>query len=248
MIDTHSHILPGLDDGAANISQSLAFMRMAASEGVKTVFATPHTCDGVFNCTKDQVLCALDGFNSGLEEQGIDTRLLPGAEIRVNHDLVTEYDKDNLLTLNNAGVYLLIELPAMFMAPAIVMMIRQLRDRGVTPIIAHAERNPMIMTKPELAADFVYNGGLIQITAGSLYGDFGKYSLKAAGKLLDMDQVFCLGSDIHPGRKYRMKDAGKKLIKLVGTTRAELITRENPGRILDENKVFYHGLHMKKAY
>ena len=248
MIDTHSHILPGLDDGAENISQSLAFMRMASSEGVKIVFATPHTCDGVFNCTKDQVLCALDEFNSVLGEQGIDTRLLPGAEVRVNHDLVAEYDKGNLLTLNNAGAYLLIELPAMFMAPAIVMMIRQLKDRGVTPIIAHAERNPMIMTKPELAVDFVYNGGLIQITAGSLAGDFGKFSLKAARKLLDMDQVFCLGSDIHPGRKYRMGAARKKLIKLVGTTRAELITRENPGRILDESGEPCHRLHMKEAY
>ena len=174
MIDTHSHILPGLDDGAENIKQSLAFMRTAESEGVKIVFATPHTCDGVFNCKKEQVLHALDGLNLILREADIATQLLSGAEVRVNHDLVAEYDKGNLLTLNNAGAYLLIELPAMFMAPAIVMMIRQLKDRGVTPIIAHAERNPMIMTKPEFATDFVYNGAVIQITAGTLSGDFGK--------------------------------------------------------------------------
>lgn len=233
MIDTHSHILFGLDDGAGDISQSLAFMRMAASEGVKTVFATPHTCDGVFNCTKDQVLCALDELNSALGEQGIDTRLLPGAEVRVNHDLVTEYDKGNLLTLNNAGSYLLIELPAMFMVPAIVMMIRQLRDRGVTPIIAHAERNPMIMTKPEITAEFIYNGAAIQMTAGSLLGDFGRFSMKAAKKLVSMNQVFCVGSDIHPARKYRMADAKKCLIKIAGKKTAELITRENPLSILE---------------
>ena len=75
MIDTHSHILPGLDDGAENIKQSLAFMRTAESEGVKIVFATPHTCDGVFNCKKEQVLHALDGLNLILRERSEERRV-----------------------------------------------------------------------------------------------------------------------------------------------------------------------------
>jgi protein-tyrosine phosphatase len=233
MIDTHSHILPNMDDGAGNISEALKFVTFAAAQGVKIVFATPHSCDGVYDCSKEKILQACSELAGILKKEGISIRLLPGAEVRVNHDLVVEYDKGSLLSLNNAGTYLLIELPALFMIPAISMMIRQLKDRGVTPIIAHAERNPMIMTKPEITDTFVYAGAAIQITAGSLVGDFGKFSMKAAKQLVSMDQVFCLGSDIHPGRKYRMKDAKKSLTRLAGKKKAELITRENPSAILE---------------
>ncbi|MBA3009309.1 MAG: tyrosine protein phosphatase [Proteobacteria bacterium] len=248
MIDTHSHILAELDDGARDFSESLAFMETAASQGVETIFVTPHACDGVFNCIKDQILDACLNLAMALKENGCKTRVLPGAEIRVNHDLVAEYDKGSLLTLNNAGTHLLIELPAMFMTPAISRVIRQLKDRGVTPIIAHAERNPMIMTTPGIVTEFVYQGAVIQITAGSLLGDFGKFSKKAARDLVSMDQVFCLGSDIHPGRKYRMADAKKCLIKLAGRSKAFAIINENPSAILEDLGFSDTKLFMKKAY
>ena len=234
MIDTHSHILPAIDDGADDLSESIGFVKKAAGQGVDTIFATPHACDGVFNSTKDNILQSCAALTDALTAKGISTRVLPGAEIRLNHDLVMEYDKGNLLTLNNSGRWLLIELPAMFMIKAVSMMIRQLKDRGVTPIIAHAERNPMILNKPGLISDFTYNGAVIQITAASLSGDFGRFSMKAAKTMAVMDQVFCLGSDIHPGRRYRMADARKKLIKLLGRTKADLITHENPAVILEE--------------
>jgi len=238
MIDTHSHILPAIDDGADDLSESIEFVKKAAGQGVDTIFATPHACDGVFNCTKDDILQSCAVLTDALNAKGISTRVLPGAEIRVNHDLIMEYDKDNLLTLNNSGRWLLIELPTIFMTKAVSMMIRQLKDRGVTPVIAHAERNPMIMNKPELISDFTYHGAVIQITGASLAGDFGRFSMKAAKTMTVMDQVFCLGSDIHPGRRYRMADARKKLIKLLGRTKADLITHENPASILEDTDFF----------
>jgi len=247
MIDTHSHILPNLDDGAGNISEALGFVTLAAGEGVKAIFATPHSCDGVYDCSKEKILQACSGLVAILKKEGISTRVFPGAEVRVNHDLVVEYDKGSLLSLNNAGTHLLIELPALFMTPAISMMIRQLKDRGVTPIIAHAERNPMIMSKPEIIDTFVYAGAAIQITAGSLVGDFGKFSMKTAKRLVSMDQVFCLGSDIHPGRKYRMAGAKKLLTRLAGKKKAELITRENPCEILEATGFSYNNLVVKKS-
>ncbi len=234
MIDTHSHILPFLDDGAESLSQSLWFVKAAAAQGVDTIFVTPHLCDGVFNCTKEKILHAYTILVGALCAQGISTRILPGAEIRVNHDLVAEYDRGNLLTLNDSGNWLLLELPDIFMAKAVAGMIRQLDERGVTPIIAHAERNRMILNQPELINDFTCNGAVIQITAGSLTGDFGKHSMKAAKAMVAMDQVFCLGSDIHPGRQYRMADARKILIKLAGRAKADQLTLENPTVILQD--------------
>ena len=128
------------------------------------------------------------------------------------------------------------------------MMIRQLCDRGVTPIIAHAERNPMIINKPGLAAEFIYNGALIQITAGSLTGEFGKFAMQTAQTLVTMNQVFCLGSDIHPGRRYCMAKAKKRLIKLIGRSEADLITMENPFSILNQTKINQKHIYMEKAY
>ncbi|CCK78939.1 tyrosine-protein phosphatase [Desulfobacula toluolica] len=233
MIDTHSHILAAIDDGARDLTESILFIKQAVDQGVEIIFATPHSFDGVFNCTIEMILQACSDLMELLEKKGISIQVLPGSEVRVNHNLVMEYDKGNLLTLGDGGKYLLIELPTLFITKAVSLMIRQLKDRGIVPIIAHAERNPMIMEKPEITAELVYSGAAIQITAGSLKGEFGKPAMRTAKVLLSMDQVFCMGSDIHPGRKYRMADAKKSLIKLVGSTNAELITRENPFAILE---------------
>jgi len=248
MIDTHAHILPAIDDGAIDLSESIEFVKTAVAQGVDTIFATPHACDGVFNCEKKNIIKVCASLNDALYAQGISTRVLSGAEIRVNHDIVMKYDKGDLLTLNNADNWLLLELPDVFMANAVCLMIRQLRERGITPIIAHTERNLMVINKPAYIDDFIYNGAVIQITAGSLTGDFGKFSMKAAKAMVTQDQVFCLGSDIHPGRKYRMADAKKKLIKLIGRTKTDLITRENPAAIVEETGFSYKSEYRKKAY
>ncbi|MCP4021096.1 MAG: tyrosine protein phosphatase [Desulfobacteraceae bacterium] len=239
MIDTHSHILPALDDGARGVLESLKFVEIAASQGVETIFATPHAHDGVFNCDRKKITQACALLTGALIAKGISTKILPGSEIRVNHDLVTEYDKGNLLSLNNSGKWLLLELPPLFLCTAISMMLRQLKDRGVTPIIAHAERNPTILNQPQLVDEFIQNGAVIQITAASLTGDFGKFPLKTAKTMVELDQVFCLGSDIHPGREYCMANAKKELIRLAGRTKAELITSENPATMLENTKFPY---------
>lgn len=248
MIDTHAHILPGMDDGANDPTQSIELIRMAESQGVKTIFATPHACDGVYDCKKENILKKCSLLQTQLWDQGISIQVLPGAEVRINHDLVTEFDKGNLLTLNDSGCFLLVELPFIFVPTAICMMLKQLEDRGVTPIIAHAERNPMILNKPEIAAELVYSGAAIQVTASSLTGDFGKQSLKAARAMVTMDQVFCIGSDIHPGRKYRMFDAGNQLVKLIGKTRANQIMFENPSAMLEGADENSKQIYMEKVY
>ena len=248
MIDTHSHIIPGIDDGARDLSESLAFARSAVKQGVEIIFATPHAFNGVYNNTKQSILDACLNLSDFFNEKGISLKIVPGAEIRVNHDLIKKYDNGSLLTLNNSGTHLLIELPEMFMTNAVSMMIRQLCDRGVTPIVAHAERNGMIYNNPDLAAEFIYNGALIQITAGSLTGEFGKFAMKTAQTLVIQDQVFCIGSDIHPGRRYCMAKAEKKLIKLVGRSKAGLITKTNPSAVLNSLGVENKNIFMEKAF
>lgn len=237
MYDTHCHILPGLDDGAADLTETLAFLHLAAGQGVTAVFATPHCCDGVFDCTNDAILDTWQRVCDAAERQGHSIRILPGAEIRVTHDLVDRYDAGRLLTLGNTGRFLLLELPPMFIVPGVFRIIRQLGDRGITPLIAHAERNPMILARPGLAADLISAGARLQVTAGSLTGDFGRPAYRTARAMAENHQVFCLGSDLHPGRKYRMQTAQKKLGAWIGPENTRKLLRENPAQILEASRV-----------
>ena len=234
LTDTHSHILQGLDDGAMDLSQSIDFVRQAEKEGVDTIFATPHCCDGVYNCSKEAILNSCFHLSEVLKEKAINVSVLPGAEIKVSYDLISMFDSGQLLTLADTGTFMLLELPPIFIDRAIFLMLKQLRDREISPVIAHAERNPMILNRLNMAAEFINQGAMIQITAGSLCGDFGKFALKAARAFVEMDHIFCIGSDIHPGRKYRMADAHKILNKLIGSRKTAKLFQENPKRILSK--------------
>ena len=233
MIDVHSHILPDLDDGSPDVHHSIAVMKEAARQGVQTIFATPHSWDGVFDCRKADILSAWQLLSEAKEMSHIDIQVLPGAEVHVSHDLIKRFDAGDLLTLGDAGRFLLLELPSMFIVNAMFHLIRQLDDRGVVPVIAHAERNPMIAGRLELAEEFRFHGAVLQVTAGSLTGDFGKPVLKTARTLLEKDLVFCLGSDWHPGRKYQMKQAEKKLLKWIGRLRTESLLWNNPMQLVE---------------
>jgi protein-tyrosine phosphatase len=231
MIDTHSHILPGLDDGAGDTAQSLDFVREAVSQGVTIIYATPHSCDGVYDCEKDAICRAWHQLTEDVRNENLDIRIMPGSEIRLTHDLVDRLDTGRLLTLGDAGAFLLLELPSMFITAGLVRIIHQLRERGITPIIAHAERNPMLATQQELALELTGAGAKLQVTAGSLTGDYGRVIFRAAKQMVEAGRVFCLGSDIHPNRKYRMKAAAKTLEKWIGSKEAFKLLWENPEQI-----------------
>lgn len=231
MIDTHSHILPGLDDGAGDTAEALEFVREAVSQGVTVIYATPHSCDGVYNCEKEPICRAWHQLSEDVRKENLDIRIMPGSEIRLTHDLVERFDEGRLLTLGNGGTFLLLELPPMFIAAGLIRTIHQLRERGVTPIIAHAERNPMLVKQPELAPELNSAGAVLQVTAASLTGDYGRPIFKTAKQMVETGLVFCLGSDIHPNRKYRMKAAAKTLEKWIGTSDTHKLLWQNPEQI-----------------
>ncbi|MFH1152389.1 MAG: CpsB/CapC family capsule biosynthesis tyrosine phosphatase [Pseudomonadota bacterium] len=225
MIDIHAHILPGLDDGAASMDEALAMARKAAAENIHHIIATPHCMDGVYNCTAPGILEACARLNTALSVAGIPLTIHPGAEVRVTHDTLQAWDAGHLLSLGNTGTHILLELPGMFITDGIIRTIRQLSNRGLTTVLAHPERNPMIMHNPAIIREFVFEGALVQITASSLIGDMGRGVRKTTEKLMDMDAVHFVASDIHPGRKYNMTRAAKKLTAETGNLAArEILT------------------------
>ena len=196
MIDVHTHILPGIDDGAPTMAVSVSMARMAADEGISAMVATPHAFDGVYNSQKEDVINTCELLNTVLKREKIPVEILPGQEVRLTPELLENIDAERVLTLNHSQ-YILIELPLHVMPRYLPEMIRSVRSRDLVPIIAHPERNPALMSNVALLEEIHFCGALFQVTAGSLIGMFGRGVKKYAFNLARMGFVHFLGSDAH---------------------------------------------------
>lgn len=217
MIDVHSHILPGMDDGASTLDEAIAMARIAAQENITAIVATPHSFDGVYNCHKDDILKACMVLNTVLEREAVPVRILPGQEVRLTPELLDNIDAEKILTLNNSK-YILLELPTHVIPEHLIDMMRRIRYRELVPIIAHPERNPVLMTQVDLLEELIYAGALLQITAGSFTGYFGKRIKKCAMDYARMGVVHFVGSDAHAavGRNTSIYKGLRVLNKITG--------------------------------
>lgn len=197
MIDIHSHILPGLDDGAANLDAALKMAKMAVKDGITAMIATPHCCDGVYDCQKTKILAACDKLNFELYKADIRLQIYPGAEIRLTPELIELLEKDELLTLGNRGKTILLELPDRFIPKSVVRVVKQVQATGLKVIIAHPERNHTIHMQPEIMAELLYEGATMQFTAGSLVGKFGRPIKLFSEALVKEGKIQYLATDCH---------------------------------------------------
>ena len=173
MVDLHCHILPGIDDGAQNLSDSIEMAKQAVDEGIHTIVATPHYIKNVYENNKQTILTKTAELNDALKTAGIDLQILPGQEPRIDGDLLTNLDKGEVITLAGSP-YLFIEFPSAHVPRYTEKLFYDLQQNGLIPIIVHPERNREIIERPEMLYQFVNNGALTQVTAGCLCGDFGK--------------------------------------------------------------------------
>ena len=146
MIDLHSHILPGLDDGASTWEDSLQMARMAVEDGIRTMVASPHlyknrTADqGKINL-KAEVLAKINEFKEKLAAEGIDLEILPGCDFPLSYESLQLLDDDQVFTINDGKRYLLLEFPDASLPPASEDICFRLQSKGITPIITHPERH-----------------------------------------------------------------------------------------------------------
>jgi len=232
MIDIHAHILPELDDGPTCLDHAVKYVKQAYNEGITTILATPHAMDGIYQCTPQQIISKCTLLTQELEKRNIAVNIRPGSEIHLTHDTVSLYDKGRLMTLNNLDKHILLELPPVFIVDGVIHVIKQLAERRIVSIIAHPERNVTLMKHLNIIPELLDVGALMQITAMSLMGGFGKRIRSISEKMIKNDVVRFVSSDIHPGRKYMMREAYEKISSLVDTNAAEKIFRKNPGKIL----------------
>jgi protein-tyrosine phosphatase len=234
MIDIHTHILPGIDDGAKNIEQSLAMAQIAVNDGITIIVATPHVITDEIENTKTQILENVYKLNKCLEQAGIPLKILPGAEYRLEPDLPRRLAAGEILTLNDTGRYLLVELPSMMVPDYTERILYALQLEGVTPILAHPERNVGFTRDPQLLADLVARGILAQITAASTTGQFGRSVKKTAWNFLQLGYAHVIASDAHSPRERSpiLSRAALEIERVWGPEHARTLTHENPRRII----------------
>ncbi|MFQ5963870.1 MAG: tyrosine-protein phosphatase [Candidatus Scalinduaceae bacterium] len=235
MIDIHAHILPSLDDGAETIEESIELCKIAANDGIKTIVATPHSKDGVYEAKKDDILKKVKTLNLKLKELQIDLEILPGSEIHINFGLMGSIKNGEVLTINDGGKFILLELPFMFIPPGTEKFIFDLKLLGIVSIISHAERITMFQRNPKIVEQLVKSGALVQVTAQSLLGNFGSRERKCVERLLKHKMVHFIASDTHSltGRPPILSKAVEKAAKIIGDKEARALVSDNPGQIIN---------------
>ena len=239
LIDMHTHILPGADDGARDMEQSLAMAEVAIKDGITMLAATPHVIRGAFNNCKDDILKKVESLNISLEKYGKPLPILPGAEYYLETDLPQRLADGELLTINNTGHYLMVELPAAMVPEYTERILFEIQLQGVTPIIAHPERNAGLARHPELLQAFAERGILAQVTSHSLTGLFGKTVQRTARGFLQRGLIHLIASDGHAvhGRSPVLSQAYQEIKNRWGPQYAQTLTYENPHLIINGHPV-----------
>ncbi|WP_338778817.1 CpsB/CapC family capsule biosynthesis tyrosine phosphatase [Metabacillus sp. FJAT-52054] len=240
MIDIHCHILPGLDDGAQNLDDSIRMAKAAAAEGITKIVATPHHMNGTHINQKAVIVDHVNRLNKALDEQKIPLTIIPGQETRIHGELLQGIENGEILPIQDTR-YMLIELPSGHVPRYTETMLFDLQIKGFTPIIVHPERNAEIIENPDLLYNLVKKGSLTQVTAASLTGHFGKKIRKFSLELVEAQLTHIIASDAHntTTRGFQLLNGLDVLNKEFGSEAAYLY-RENAEIILQNHSIGGH--------
>jgi protein-tyrosine phosphatase len=233
VIDLHSHILPGIDDGATDLSVSVAMAQAWVADGVTTVACTPHILPGLYHNTGPQIKQAVLRLQGELDQRGIALKLVSGADVHVVPDFVAGLRSGRLLSLADSR-YVLVEPPHHVPPPRLDDLMFQLIVAGYVPVVTHPERLSWIKTHFATFQNLVRSGVWMQITAGSLSGNFGTGPRYWAERMLDEGYVHILATDAHDtGRRAPNLRQGREIAaKRVGDTEAEHLVQTRPFGII----------------
>ncbi len=243
MIDIHSHILPGVDDGARDMREAVALLRISVDEGIKTQVLTPHMPANTYGLSLDSLTKSFDKFKSAIEEKEIPIQLKLAAEVRIGLEVMELVESGNMPWL---GVWegkkvFLMEFPPNAIPSGTLNIVRWLSQNEIHPLIVHPERNLEIQNNMDKLKPFIDEGCLLQLTAGSITGDFSREAFDTACQLLKQGLVDVIASDCHraDGRTPRLKGAVDVARQIVGEDEAIAMVSTTPARLLDGLKAAY---------
>lgn len=229
--DIHCHLVPGIDDGAADLATALAMARQAVEDGTTTVIATPHQLGGNRHISADAIRGGVSTLKRELETAGIPLTVLPGADVRIEPELPALLKAGEVVTLADRGRHVLLELPHDIYVP-IEPLLQSLHKQGLTGILSHPERNRGLMAAPQIIESLVARGCLMQITAGSLLGSFGSTAKRIATSCVQKRLVHFVASDAHDTvrRPFGLAAAFAAISALADESLAMTVCRDNPAR------------------
>jgi protein-tyrosine phosphatase len=234
MIDIHHHLLFGLDDGPPDLETSIAMARMAAADGITHVVCTPHA-SGMFEYNP-----ALNAERIALLRDAIAAESIPltigmGCDFHLSYDNITDALAHPTKYSINATSYLLVELPDFGLPRTLTETFYQFQLSGITPILTHPERNPTLQKDTARLIDWLRNGLLVQVTAGSVLGHMGREAEQMSHRLLADRWVHFLATDAHniESRPPQMRAAHDLVARRNGTAYANLLCFENPRAVFD---------------
>lgn len=208
MIDLHCHILPGIDDGAKDLSDSIRMAQKAVEQGIHTIVATPHHLNNHYENPKQQIIARVEELNHALIQEKIDLKILPGQETRIYGEIVEGFVGGEILPVNHSQ-YVLVEFSSSHVPRYTEKLFYDMQINGLIPVIVHPERNQEIIERPELLYQFVKKGALTQITAASVCGDFGKKIKSYSLQLIEANLTHFIASDAHntTNRTFKLREA-----------------------------------------
>jgi protein-tyrosine phosphatase len=233
MIDIHSHILHQVDDGPQTLEESIEMCRLSAADGVGVMVATPHAFDSVHTTHNPAVLrLKVDELNAAL---GGGPRVELGCELRFTHDVVSQVCVKNTAPRLAGGPYVLVEFPHMVVPLGAERVFYELLSNNVMPIIAHPERNRVLMSDPEHFFSLVEMGVLGQVDSGSVMGQFGSKIQQTARIMLEHGLIHIIASDCHNTRNRLpgLSAAVQEVSNILGEEGARSISVGNPGAVVE---------------
>lgn len=239
MIDLHCHYLPAIDDGSQSMAESLDLARASIADGITHAVMTPHIHPGRYENIRSSVVEATKQFQAELDKAAIPLRVFTAGEVRLTSETMGLLDQDELPFVGTLDGYriLLLEFPYDQIPVGTEKLARWLLGWRIRPLIAHPERNKAIMHNVEKIAPFVEMGCLLQLTAGSIIGEFGQAAQDGATLMLDRRWVAAIATDAHNllHRAPRMTAAKNWLAGRGGRAWADELTRLTPAKILGIN-------------
>lgn len=232
-VDVHCHCLPGVDDGPATMDDALDLCDALVADGVTTVIATPHQLGGYDRSnTAATIRAAVQALSAELAAQKIPLELAPGADVRVDERLPQLLASDVVVTAADAGKHVLLELPhELFVDP--MPAIVALSQRGLQTIMTHPERHRYLSQMPDRIVSWIDAGAVLQITAGSLLGEFGARANDQAWRLVHAGLVSLVATDAHDAQRRPpcFTQALAALSQELGRDATRLMCLENPWRV-----------------
>ena len=236
MIDVHSHIIPGIDDGARTMEMALDMARQAVEAGVTHLVCTPHIHWGTFDNTQENIEAGFQELKVAVAEQGIPLSLSWAGEVRVNEMVPVWFKQSKLpyLGTHKGKQVLLLEMPHSNMPAGLDQLFRWLHNEGVQPLIPHPERNRDVWKRPEKIQWLRNQGCLLQVTAGAFIGRFGEHVEELAMNMLQENQIDMVASDMHDTKR-RPNDMGaayKVVCEHASEDVANRLFKTNPAAIV----------------